>query len=56
MIFVGNVVAATAGAGAPLVYARRGYGELHAFPNPKPGEDLVPLEMDDETGLELGDL
>lgn len=32
-IFVGNVVQAEAGSGAPLVYAGRGYGELHAFPN-----------------------
>jgi flavin reductase len=32
-IFVGNVVLAEAGSGAPLVYAGRGYGELHAFPN-----------------------
>lgn len=33
LIFVGNVVQADANPGAPLVYAGRGYGELHAFPN-----------------------
>ena len=32
-IFVGNVVQSDAASGAPLVYAGRGYGELHAFPN-----------------------
>jgi flavin reductase len=55
-IYVGHVVAAYPGAGAPLVYARRGYGELHAFPNPKPGEDLVPMDVDDDARLRVGDL
>lgn len=57
-IFVGRVVAASGSAGAPLVYARRGYGELHAFPNPRPGDDILAAEpeTDDEPRLKLGDL
>jgi flavin reductase (DIM6/NTAB) family NADH-FMN oxidoreductase RutF len=55
-IFVGGVVSASSGGGAPLVYARRGYGELHAFPNPRPDDDMLPLETEDETSLKLGDL
>lgn len=55
-IFVGRVVAASGSAGAPLVYARRGYGELHAFPNPRPGDDILEPEPEDEASLKLGDL
>jgi flavin reductase len=55
-IYIGNVVAAHSALGAPLVYSRRGYGELHAFPHPKPGEDLVPMDFDDDARLKLGDL
>jgi flavin reductase (DIM6/NTAB) family NADH-FMN oxidoreductase RutF len=55
-IFVGQVVMADGAAGAPLVYARRGYGELHAFPNPRPNDDMLSLDTDDETALKLGDL
>jgi flavin reductase len=47
-IFIGSVLATSTGAGAPLVYARRGYGELHAFPNPMPSGDIVIPEIDDQ--------
>jgi flavin reductase len=56
MIFVGNVLSTSVGAGAPLVYARRGYGELHAFPNPVPTADATALEIDDEYEIDLGEL
>lgn len=49
-IFVGNVVAASAGAGEPLVYAGRGYGELHAFPN---RSATVEMFMSDGDDLEI---
>ena len=55
-IFVGRVLAASGSAGAPLVYARRGYGELHAFPNPRPGDDMLEPEPEDDARLKLGDL
>lgn len=54
-IYVGVVAAAGGGAGAPLLYGRRSYGELHAFPNPRT-DDAIPLETDEETSLKLGDL
>ena len=55
-IFVGRVVATGAASGAPLVYARRGYGELHAFPNRPAPFDAEWAEPDDERALDLGDL
>jgi len=55
MVFVGNVVTADAGMGAPLVYAGRGYGELHAFPNRTESVDwMFPNGEDIE--LELREL
>ena len=56
MIFAGNVLATSVSAGAPLVYARRGYGELHAFPNPVPTADTMFPELDDELKIDLGEL
>lgn len=46
-IFVGNVVDAGAGAGQPLVYAGRGYGELHAFPSRSETVELLMAEIED---------
>lgn len=55
-IYVGRVVATSSSSGAPLVYARRGYGELHAFPNRPAPDDPEWVEPDDERALDLGDL
>lgn len=55
-IYVGLVAAAGNGAGAPLLYGRRSYGELRAFPMPRPDDDPLPLETDEETSLKVGDL
>ncbi|MGI8475389.1 MAG: flavin reductase family protein [Thermomicrobiales bacterium] len=57
-IFVGHVVGASANPGTPLVYARRGYGELHSFPN-RPAVPVRPggdFEFEVETDLDLGEL
>ena len=54
-IIVGNVVSAEAGAGAPLVYAGRGYGELHAFPNRSETVDWMFMDGED-IELELREL
>lgn len=56
LIFVGSVLSASSGAGAPLVYARRGYGELHAFPNLVDPDDALFLESDEAAEMELGEL
>jgi flavin reductase (DIM6/NTAB) family NADH-FMN oxidoreductase RutF len=56
MIFVGNVLSTSVGAGAPLLYARRGYGELHAFPNPAPASDVVMPPAEEEFEFDLGEL
>lgn len=53
MIFVGNVLAAGTGAGAPLVYGRRSYGEHHAFPNPTSVVDLSIGGFDDEVVMDV---
>ena len=47
-VFIGRVVAAAAGEGLPLVYARRGYGELSAFPIARGGLATVEYDWDDE--------
>jgi flavin reductase len=41
-IFVGRVVASSAGNGTPLIYAHRGYGELLLFPRHHPESHDVP--------------
>ena len=48
LIFVGRVVAAAPGEGLPLVYARRGYGELSTFPTARGGLATVEYDWDDE--------
>jgi flavin reductase len=55
-IYVGRVIATDASGGAPLVYARRGYGELHAFPNRPVPDEPGWGEFDDAGALDLGDL
>jgi flavin reductase (DIM6/NTAB) family NADH-FMN oxidoreductase RutF len=56
MIFVGNVVMADAGSGAPLVYAGRGYGELHAFPNRTETVELLLADGDEAADADQGEL
>jgi flavin reductase (DIM6/NTAB) family NADH-FMN oxidoreductase RutF len=52
-IFVGRVVSASAGTGAPLVYAGRGYGELHAFPHRGETDELFFADADESQPREL---
>lgn len=52
-IFVGTVVSALAGAGEPLVYAGRGYGELHAFPHRGETDELLLADPDESQPREL---
>lgn len=52
-IFVGRVVSAGAGAGEPLVYAGRGYGELHAFPHRGDTDEMLFAEPDESQPREL---
>jgi flavin reductase len=55
-VFLGRVVGATNGTGSPLLYARRSYGELHAFPNQiAPGEVIFP-DMSDEDDVDLREM
>jgi flavin reductase len=51
-IFVGNVLFAGTGAGAPLVYGRRAYGEHHAFPNPSSAVDPTPGGFDEDVRMD----
>jgi flavin reductase (DIM6/NTAB) family NADH-FMN oxidoreductase RutF len=56
VIFVGNVVSASAGAGAPLVYAGRGYGELHAFPSRSGTVEMLLAESGEDAEIDPGEL
>lgn len=53
-IFLGRVVSSSVNPGTPLVYARRGYGELLAFPREAQAAVLPPLHFieDEEDHLE----
>ncbi|HEY8445702.1 MAG TPA: flavin reductase family protein [Thermomicrobiales bacterium] len=53
-IFIGRVLAASVNPGMPLVYARRGYGELVAFPRDVVAATPIPLHFieDEEDFLE----